>query len=132
MSTTYMSDLGSIASDPQGGGSWWLAVGRGLDALMDRLSRDELVDEGPRGDVTEAVWTAPFLAPRASKLHRQRQALTERARSLRRRLAVSAGDPSEVRFYAEELAELAREEDQYRRRSRDLVWDSVTQDIGGE
>lgn len=132
MSTAYIPDLGSTASGPQEGGTSWLAVSRGLDALMERLSADEFVDEGPCGDVTEAVVAAPFLAPRAAKLCQQRIEMMEHARDLRRRLAASAGDSDDVSHFADELSDLTREEAGYRVRARDLVWDSVTQDIGGE
>jgi len=132
MSTGHITDLDSRAADPHAGGSSWLAVSRGLDALMERLAADEFVDEGPCGDVTEAVVSAPFLAPRAAKLCQQRMEMMERARDLRRRVSVAAGNPDEVQEFAMELSDLAREEADYRVRARDLVWDSVTQDIGGE
>ncbi|MBI1349504.1 MAG: hypothetical protein GC156_00125 [Actinomycetales bacterium] len=132
MSTTYIPDLGRVASDTRGGGTWWLAASRALDALMDRLRRDELVDDGPSGDFAEAVWAAPDLAPRADRLRRDRAELMDRARRLRQRLSSVAGDPGAVEELAGELSDLARDESRYRHRSIDLVWESVNRDIGGE
>ena len=132
MSTTYVSELSQVAADTRGGGSWWLAVSRALDALTDRLRRDELVDDGPSGDFAAAVWAAPNLAPKASRLSRDRVALLDRVRQLRQRLSSVAGDPAQVDDVARELGEVARQEERYRRLSNELVWDSVSRDIGGE
>ena len=132
MSTTYVPEIADLASDTRGDGTWWLAVCRALDSLTDRLTRDAATDDGPKGLVADALWTAPHLANAAARVRREREALRERVRLLRRRVSRVAGDPTAVDQVAYELAEVAAEEARYARRSREILWDSVTRDIGGE
>lgn len=132
MSTVYATDLTTVASDPRAAATWWLAAARALDGLLDRLARDASVDDGPNGAIRQALWSAPHLSSHAQQLQREREALRDRARTLRRRLSRLAGDPTAVDQVAHELASMAVEESRYSRRSRELMWDSVARDIGGE
>lgn len=132
MSTVYATDLTTVSSEPRAAATWWLAAARALDDLLDRLSRDAYVDDGPDGALRQALWTAPHLSSHAQRLQREREALRERARQLRRRVSRLAGDPTAVDQVAHELASVAVEESRYARHSRELMWDSVARDIGGE
>ena len=132
MSTTYVPEIADLADDTRGDGSWWLAVCRALDHLHDRLSRDAVTEDGPHGTVADALWTAPHLANAAARMRRDREALRERVRLLRRRVSAVAGDPTAVEQVAHELAAVAAADAAYSRRSRELMWDSVSRDIGGE
>jgi hypothetical protein len=132
MSTTYIPGIAELAEDSRGNGAWWLAVTRALDDLLDRLMHDAATEDGPSGTVAEALWTAPHLASAAARVRREREALRDRVRLLRRRVSAVAGDPTAVEQVAHELAAVAAEDAAYSRRSRELVWDSVSRDIGGE
>lgn len=132
MATTYVPGIAELAEDSRGDGTWWLGVSRALDGLLDRLTRDAAQEDGPSGTVAEALWTAPHLASAADRLRHEREALRERVRLLRRRVSALAGDPTAVEQVAHELAAVAAEDAKYARRSRELVWDSVSRDIGGE
>lgn len=132
MSTAYATDLSTVSSEPRATAAWWLAAARALDDLLDRLTRDASVDDGPSGALRQALWTAPHLASHAQRLQREREALRERARLLRRRVSRLAGDPTAVDQVAHELASVAHEESRYAQHSRALIWDSVARDIGGE
>lgn len=132
MSTTYAPGIAELAEDNRGDGTWWLAVSRALDSLLDRLTRDAAREDGPAGTVAETLWAAPHLASAAARVQHEREALRERVRILRRRVSALAGDPTAVDQVAHELAAVAAEDARYARRSRELVWDSVSRDIGGE
>ena len=132
MTATYFSSLETLADTATPSGTWWLAVARALDELDERLAQDSAVDDGPSGAFRDAVGRAPALANEATRLTADRLRLVERARRLRRVVAMVAGDHSHADAVSGELEVLARAESRYRRRSRGLFWESFTRDIGGE
>ena len=127
-----MPGIAELAEDTRGDGTWWLAVSRALDGLLDRLTRDAANDDGPSGAVADTLWTAPHLASAAARIRQERESLRDRVRLLRRRVSALAGDPTAVDQVAHELVAVAAEESKYTRRSRELAWDAVSRDIGGE
>ena len=132
MSTTYLPGIAELAEDTRGDGTWWLAVSRALDGLIEHLTQDAARDDGPTGAVAETLWTAPHLASIAARVRRERESLRDRACILRRRVSLLAGDPTAVDQVAHELAVVAAQESRYHRRSRELAWDAVSRDVGGE
>lgn len=132
MSTTYHSTLASLAESPVASGVWWSAVARSLDELAERLELDAAVDSGPGGALEQAVTDEPTLANRANSAAAQRMALQVRVFELRRLVSSAAGDPDLVEKVATELASISETEVKYQRKVRAVVWDSLTQDIGGE
>lgn len=132
MSTTYAPGIAELAEDTRGDGTWWLAVSRALDGLIERLTRDAARDDGPAGAVAETLWTAPHLASIADRVRRERESLRDRAYILRRRVSILAGDSTAVDQVAHELVAVAAHEARYRRHSRELAWDAVGRDLGGE
>lgn len=132
MSIAYHSSLEALAAREHRNASWWASVARALDDLDERLARDDAADDGPAGAFAEAVTRQPSLANEAARLRGDHARLTERARRLRRLVAMVAGDDREAAAVARELADLAAAEDRHQQRSRALFWDSFVRDIGGE
>ena len=132
MSTTYAPGIAELAEDTRGDGTWWLAVSRRLHGPIERLTRDAARDDGPIGTVAETPWTAPHLASIADRVRRERESLRDRACILRRRVSILAGDPTAVDQVAHELSVVAAQESRYTGRSRELAWEAVSRDIGGE
>ena len=132
MSTTYYSSLAALAETHMATGVWWSAVARALDDLAQRLEDEAAVDAGPDGALRRAVNDEPTLANRADSANAERVALQVRVRHLRLVVTESAGDPDQVAYVAAELRLLADGEERYQRTVREVVWDSLTRDIGGE
>ena len=132
MSTTYYSSLAALAETHMATGVWWSAVARALDDLAQRLEDEAAVDAGPDGALRRAVNDEPTLANRADSANAERMALQVRVRQLRLVVTESAGDPDQVANVATELRSLADGEERYQRKVREVVWDSLTRDIGGE
>ena len=132
MSTTYYSSLAALAETHMATGVWWSAVARALDDLAQRLEDEAAVDAGPDGALRRAVNDEPTLANRADSANAERVALQVRVRHLRLVVTESAGDPDQVAYVAAELRSLADGEERYQRKVREVVWDSLTRDIGGE
>lgn len=132
MSLTYSASLTSLADTGAPNATWWVAVARALDALDERLAQDAVDDDGPSGAFAQAVSQAPALANTVTRLRTERSRLVERARRVRRLVAEIAGDRAQARVVCAEIDELATGEATYRRRSREVVWDSFARDLGGE
>lgn len=132
MTATYHSSLTTLAESPVASGVWWSAVAKSLDELAERLELDAAVDAGPDGALNRAVADEPTLANRANSANAQRMALQVRVFELRRLVSQSAGDPDLVEQVARDLASISEAEVAYQRKVRAVVWDSLTQDIGGE
>ncbi len=132
MSIAHSTSLAALADTGGPSAAWWAAVARALDSLDERLSEDAIADDGPAGSFAQAVWRAPVLANAVAKLRAERGRLADRVRGLRRTVATAAGDGDQVGAVSAEVGALAAAEDRYRRRSRELVWESFTRDIGGE
>ena len=132
MSTAYYSSLTTLADSPAATGVWWSSVARALDDLAARLETDAAVDAGPDGALEKAVREEPTLANRANSANAERMALQVRVFELRKFVTEHAGDPEHVAHVAAQLAALCETEVKYQRKVRAVVWDSLTQDIGGE
>lgn len=132
MSVTHYSSLEALAEIETPTATWWLSVARALDDLDERLAEDAVDDGGPTGSFTEAVSRAPALASATARLTADHSRLADRVVRLRRLVAQVAGDARQAPAVSAELATLAQAEQNYRRRSRMVFWDSFTRDIGGE
>jgi len=132
MTATYHSTLATLAQTPAASGVWWSSVARALDELAERLDADAVVDDGPDGALQRAVNEEPTLINRANSANAERMAVQVRVFELRRFVAEHAGDPDKVEHVAGELASISEAEVHYQRKVRAVVWDSLTQDIGGE
>ena len=132
MSATYYSTLSTLAESPAASGVWWSSVARALDELMEKLEQDAAVDAGPDGSLEKAVREEPTLANRANSANAERMALQVRVFELRQFVSANAGDAEHVDYVAAELAKVSETEVKYQQKVRAVVWDSLTQDIGGE
>jgi DNA-binding transcriptional ArsR family regulator len=132
MSVAHYDSLETLAGADQTTASWWASVARALDDLHERLSSGAAVEDGPMGALAEAVIRQPALSNHATRLREDHARLAERTRRLRRHVAQVAGDEREAPPVARELAALAAAEARQEQRSRSLLWDSLTRDIGGE
>lgn len=132
MSTTYYSSLSTLADEPVASGVWWSSVARALDELAERLDQEAAIDGGPDGALEKAVREEPTLANRANSANAERMALQVRVFELRQFVTANAGDPDQVAYVAQELAKVSETEVKYVHKVRAVVWDSLTQDIGGE
>jgi hypothetical protein len=132
MTIAHHSALFDLAHADDRSATWWMAVARALDDLDERLALDAEEDDGPEGAFDASVERAPSLANEVTRLRADRIRLIERARRLRRVVAMVAGDPTQIPPVTGELEVLSAAEGRYRERSRAVFWDSFTRDIGGE
>lgn len=132
MSTTYYSTLTTLAESPAASGVWWSSVARALDELMEKLEQEAAIDAGPDGALEKAVREEPTLSARANSANAERMALQVRVFELRQFVSANAGEAEHVEYVAAELAKVSETEVKYRQKVRAVVWDSLTQDIGGE
>lgn len=131
MSITYTTPLATLAEESRTGACWWVSVARALDEFLDRLTAEGAVDDGPSGAFGQAVSREPGLANVARRVSAERAALISRARRLRQRVAIVAGDHVRASDVSAELSALARREERYLVKSRSVFWDSFNRDIGG-
>lgn len=113
--------------------SWRSDVIDALDVFLTALVDQSESDLGPNSLLSEIGRDHPRLVPRIQRLHQEHTDLRNLASSLRGQIEATRGDtasdvdPSDVR---ERLADLARRYRRHRSREADLVYESVTIDLG--
>lgn len=113
--------------------SWRSDVVDALDVFLAALVDQSESDLGPDSLLSEIGRDQPRLVPRIQRLHEEHRDLRTQAASLRRQLEACDGDtsadvdPADVR---DRLADLARRYRRHRSRESDLVYESVTIDLG--